>query len=403
MHPYDHFLPYLCSNKLHWSNAALSNGAHDWWSWQNNIVKQPLKAQVETLALAGFKGLWVDCFGYQNPEDELMQLKQLLNCDPLRSDDHRYAYFNLNVFTDDLKNKLGEAEFKRKSSRILGTMMTQTPLSSDAGGDTFLDLPQKDLFLAGLILGFSSDKRQVQSLCSLYSDNTEGLILGQTRGVARNLEPYLIQAKAGYAIGSIWTRNHPNLVAVKAVFMRIVNGKLNPNDNYESDWLGGKEGSTSLLDGQGKAVIGLRGQCSPKSVLSLGLILSDDPLLDAGNPGTIEKHILQEGGPLTVLNGNPYVDACMAFTSALKKDQLYELEITYWCEGKAAPFIYTLPAKAPFTIHEPIPLVHDKLTLRLSFAPVEDNPSPALMFRNWFTEGSVHVERWVLRSVRKAP
>jgi hypothetical protein len=57
--------------------------------------------------------------------------------------------------------------------------------------------------------------------------------------------------------------------------MRVVSGKLDPADSYESDWVGSTDsgGSPTKLTGEGKPVIGIVGKASDKECTGLGLLL----------------------------------------------------------------------------------------------------------------------------------
>jgi hypothetical protein len=47
----------------------------------------------------------------------------------------------------------------------------------------------------------------------------------------------------------------------RVVFTRIKNGQLNPDDSYESCWLGGRGGGPEVtLSGNGNPIIGIHGR-----------------------------------------------------------------------------------------------------------------------------------------------
>ena len=51
-------------------------------------------------------------------------------------------------------------------------------------------------------------------------------------------EKVKLVAKPGYAVGRIDARTGAGIFGMSITFMKIAGGKLNPDDNYESDWLG---------------------------------------------------------------------------------------------------------------------------------------------------------------------
>lgn len=81
-----------------------------------------------------------------------------------------------------------------------------------------------------------------------------------------------LHAKEGYAIGGIVAKHGNAVDRFKVIFMRIDGARLNPNDRYESVWIGGPGGDfETTLGGDGKPIIGIHGRHS-SSVESLGLV-----------------------------------------------------------------------------------------------------------------------------------
>ena len=74
MRDYDHFRPYLHSRTLHWSYGAIRGREVD--RWQRSVAKLSPVAMVDRLRRAGFSGLYVDRFGYD--DDEIQQLEAYL-------------------------------------------------------------------------------------------------------------------------------------------------------------------------------------------------------------------------------------------------------------------------------------------------------------------------------------
>jgi hypothetical protein len=68
-------------------------------------------------------------------------------------------------------------------------------------------------------------------------------------------------AKPGYAVGAIVVRAGARVNGFSVVFMKVKGGKLDPNDSYESAWIGGADGGgpKTKIGGTGDPVVGLTG------------------------------------------------------------------------------------------------------------------------------------------------
>ena len=83
-------------------------------------------------------------------------------------------------------------------------------------------------------------------------------------------------AKPDYAVASINARHAPVVHGLSVTFMKVVDGKLDPKDTYESDWIGGMGGGgPTKLGGSGAPVIGVAGKANKKDLTGLGLILQE--------------------------------------------------------------------------------------------------------------------------------
>lgn len=90
-------------------------------------------------------------------------------------------------------------------------------------------------------------------------------------------------AKPGYAVGMLTVKAGQTVEGFSITFMKVkADGKLDPKDSYESDWMGGKGGTNPVkIGGDGTPVIGLIGKANAtsKDVTGIGLIYkeSDKP------------------------------------------------------------------------------------------------------------------------------
>lgn len=111
MMDYDLFRGYLHSKTLRWSYGAMKGRyASD---WQQQVVKKSMPEMVETLAFAGFEGIYVDRFGYADSANELRQvLGDILNVKPLVSTNKRLLFFPMPQYVRDLRVRYTDAEWE---------------------------------------------------------------------------------------------------------------------------------------------------------------------------------------------------------------------------------------------------------------------------------------------------
>jgi hypothetical protein len=114
-------------------------------------------------------------------------------------------------------------------------------------------------------------------------------------------------AKPGYAVGDIVVKTGHAMDGFKLIFMRIDGARLDPNDRYESSWLGGRGGGGEVsLRGDGSPVIGIHGTVvrvpvgAPlhDALGSLGLVQ-----LDLGLDREAAEWALQNGGAVALTVG----------------------------------------------------------------------------------------------------
>ncbi|HSQ56240.1 MAG TPA: hypothetical protein VLM40_10915, partial [Gemmata sp.] len=127
--------------------------------------------------------------------------------------------------------------------------------------------------------------------------------------------PVKVVAKPGYAVGALTLRTGLGLDGFSLTFMKVVDGKLDPNDSYESDWIGGPGGFNAVkIDGDGKAVTGLLGRTNDKNVAALGLAYVGEKPWPPGKPTRV-----QGGGDLENRDGAPAGGLLVGFEIGLGK------------------------------------------------------------------------------------
>jgi hypothetical protein len=93
-----------------------------------------------------------------------------------------------------------------------------------------------------------------------------------TTDAGPNTEGEVVLAKPGYAVGGLTVNADDVVRGIQVLFMRVEGDKLNPADNYQSDWLGTPPTAASTtLTGIGKKVLGVFGSKST-TLDSIGLL-----------------------------------------------------------------------------------------------------------------------------------
>lgn len=113
MTDYDHFRGYLHSTNLRWSYGAVKNREVD--RAQRYVASLPPAELVQTLAFAGFSGIYVDLFGYEDGGASLKsELSNVVQTAPLVSPNGRLVFFNLVDYTNRLHGQYSSSEWEQK-------------------------------------------------------------------------------------------------------------------------------------------------------------------------------------------------------------------------------------------------------------------------------------------------
>jgi WD40 repeat protein len=127
----------------------------------------------------------------------------------------------------------------------------------NTGGAPFENVPPDRSLLVGVNVTTWGDPviSSLQPIFLTRQGQTAGPRIGPPVGPS-----FHALAKPGYAVGDIVVKTGRALDGFKIIFMRIDGARLDPNDRYESPWLGGRAGSgETSLRGDGRPVIGLHG------------------------------------------------------------------------------------------------------------------------------------------------
>lgn len=121
MADYDHFRAYLHSSRLRWSYGAMRGRDVD--LWQRRVAAMPPKEMAQTLALAGFSGIYVNRAGYADGAAQLeSQLESVLQTEPLVSPNHRLVFFTLANVEQQLHQRYPGSQWEAMRRAALGSL-----------------------------------------------------------------------------------------------------------------------------------------------------------------------------------------------------------------------------------------------------------------------------------------
>lgn len=110
---YDHLRGYLHSKNLRWSYGAMKNREDD--LAQRRVASLAPAELAQTLAVAGFSGIYVDRYGYEDSGAALESaLSRELQTAPLISPNGRLVFFNLLDYSKRLRQQYSSSEWEVK-------------------------------------------------------------------------------------------------------------------------------------------------------------------------------------------------------------------------------------------------------------------------------------------------
>ncbi|HVS35323.1 MAG TPA: hypothetical protein VMS17_07045, partial [Gemmataceae bacterium] len=95
-------------------------------------------------------------------------------------------------------------------------------------------------------------------------------------------------AADGYAVGGLTLRSGLDINGMSVTFMRIKDGKLDPQDSYESDWVGEKRGGEGTIGGEGAPVVAVIGNQDSEKICALGLTFTTMPAAAVSPPANAQ-------------------------------------------------------------------------------------------------------------------
>jgi hypothetical protein len=114
MFDYDQARGYLHSRHLRWSYAAMKG--REPAAWQALVASMPPREMAETLAFAGFRGIWVDRQSYPDTAAALAfeaKLGRVLGVTPIVSGNERLSFFSMVDYWRRIRKGLAQDEIAR--------------------------------------------------------------------------------------------------------------------------------------------------------------------------------------------------------------------------------------------------------------------------------------------------
>jgi phosphoglycerol transferase len=122
MTDYELIKGYLHSQTLRWSYGVMKGREGD--LWQRSITSKPLKEMVDTLALAGFNGIYLDRNGYPDRGLDLEnKLTDILETKPMVSSHDRLVFFNMTQYGKKIHENYSKEEWQAKQESALHPLL----------------------------------------------------------------------------------------------------------------------------------------------------------------------------------------------------------------------------------------------------------------------------------------
>ena len=148
-----------------------------------------------------------------------------------------------------------------------------TDIPGSRTDDKFREAPPEGAVLIGFDVGLGDfvDSPIINALRPIYltkNGEKKGAWIGKAPA-----NPVTTRAKNGYIVGGINIRTGLLIDGMGMKFVRLEDNRLNVNDHYDGQWLGGQGGNPSAIGGAGVLAVGICGhRHRDGSPWSLGLI-----------------------------------------------------------------------------------------------------------------------------------
>jgi phosphoglycerol transferase len=123
MAPYSHTRAYYATRTLRWSYGAMKGRPAD--RWQQQVIALPPDDMARTLIDAGFSGIYLDRFGYEDHGADLEdQFTRVLGTRPIVSDNERLVYFPLpSTGVKRLRDTFSAEEWQARTEALQNPMV----------------------------------------------------------------------------------------------------------------------------------------------------------------------------------------------------------------------------------------------------------------------------------------
>jgi phosphoglycerol transferase len=118
MGDYELLRGYFHSDNLRWSYGAMKGRYGD--LWLRDVTNKPTEEMIKTLCFAGFSGIYIDRFGYEDDGYSIQnELSSILSQSPLEDNSERLMFFNLNNYYKELKAEYTHDEWVEQQNEAL--------------------------------------------------------------------------------------------------------------------------------------------------------------------------------------------------------------------------------------------------------------------------------------------
>ena len=112
----------------------------------------------------------------------------------------------------------------------------------------------------------------VHAIRPIYRTAAGKEVMGQQHG-ADTSRVVVVKAKPGYAVGAVTATSALTVTGLSVTFMKLGGTTLNPDDSYNSPWIGSKgHGREKLLTGNGVPIVGILCKENAKDVPAWGCL-----------------------------------------------------------------------------------------------------------------------------------
>ncbi|HVS40260.1 MAG TPA: hypothetical protein VMS17_32175 [Gemmataceae bacterium] len=115
---YELLRPLFHTRTLRWSYGTVKGGNTDFW--QAELAKLPMPELVETLAFAGFRGIYLDRRGFADGAAQAEEeLSCLLDVAPQVSRTGQQSFFDMSGYIESLRSRYSDAEWEDRKAELL--------------------------------------------------------------------------------------------------------------------------------------------------------------------------------------------------------------------------------------------------------------------------------------------